>query len=257
MTQVPPPPGSPPPPPPAPPPAQGPGDTGVTVSGPGAPPPKKGLSTGVKVAIGCGIVLLLVLILMGTCLGFLTKKVSDVGESVVESAEQHEEANRTIAELEREHPFTPPADGVLDEELVDKFWAATDDAWGRIEDWAKDLHERGERIDQSGGDAGFGDAMAAMRGLSDARLALVEALDDQDLSPAAYLWTGRALIQAGEAEAAGGTGVPERNLEIAREHRDRIAELRRGDDADEPTRGAVYALATVVLAEGWRGAGVQ
>jgi hypothetical protein len=210
----------------------------------------------VKVAIGCGIVLLLALILMGTCLGFLTKKVSDVGESVVESAEQHEEANRTIAELEREHPFTPPADGVLDEENVDRFFAATDDAWERIEEWAEDLHERGERIDQAGGEAGFRDAMAAMRGLSDARLALVEALDEHDLSPAAYLWTGRALIQAGEAEAGGGGGVPERNLEIARQHRDRIAELRQAGGDAEPGRGSVFALASVVLAEGWRGAGM-
>jgi hypothetical protein len=98
--------------------------------------------------------------------------------------------------------------------------------------------------------------MAAMRGLSDARLALVEALDEHDLSPAAYLWTGRALIQAGEAEAGGGGGVPERNLEIARQHRDRIAELREAGGDAEPGRGSVFALASVVLAEGWRGAGM-
>ncbi len=59
MTQVP-PPGPPPPPPPAPPPPPGPGDPGVTISGPGAPPPKKGLSTGVKVAIGLSLFVLLV-----------------------------------------------------------------------------------------------------------------------------------------------------------------------------------------------------
>jgi hypothetical protein len=50
--------------------------------------------------------------------------------------------------------------------------------------------------------------------------------------------------------------VPERNLEIARQHRDRIAELREAGGDAEPGRGSVFALASVVLAEGWRGAGM-
>ena len=223
-------------PPPAPPPPPAPG-----VPPPGPPPEKRGLSTGAKIAIGCGVVALLALILMFACFGFAAKKARDFGASM----EDQEEAGRTAEQLEREHAFTPPADGTLDEELVDRFFAVTDDTWDEIDEWAADIQERSQRLEESGDQAGFGDAMAGMQGMGRARVALVEALEENEMAPSAYVWTGFKLMQAHEAQQGGATaGVPERNLELAREHADRIRELEEDDD-ETPDRGVVLGLAYV------------
>ncbi|MFN2432800.1 MAG: hypothetical protein ABR599_08320 [Gemmatimonadota bacterium] len=209
---------------------------------PAAAPPKKGLSTGAKIAIGCGALLLLVVILMFACFGFAAKKVGDLQTSV----EDQEEAGRVAGELEREHPFTPPADGTLDEDLVDRFFAATDDAWDEIEPWARELDERSDRISAEGGEAGFGDAMAGVQGMGRARVAIVEALQENDISPSAFVWTGFRLTQAHDAVATGSvSGVPEKNLAIAREHADRLAEMEDRGDEDEFDRGSILGLAFV------------
>ena len=228
-----PPPGGPPPPPPPP---------GATPPPPGVPPPKPGLSTGVKIAIGCGALALLVLILMFACFGFAAKKVGDFSASM----EDQEEAGRTAQELEREHSFTPPADGTLDDDNVDRFFAVTNDTWAEIDDWAEDIQERSDRMRESGDDAGFGDAMAGMQGMGRARVALVNALEDHDMAPSAYVWTGFTLMQAHAAAKGGGAtgGVPERNVEIARDHADELAEMEDAD-GDEPNKGTVLGLAYV------------
>ena len=170
----------------------------------GAPPPKKGLSTGAKIGIGCGALLLLALILMFTCFRIVGKKASDLADSAEDQAEASEKAE----ELEREYAFQPPADRTLDEGMVDKFFAVTEDTWDEIGDWVQDMEKRGERIEKSGDEAGFGDAMAAMQGMGRARTALIKALDDNDMAPSAYVWTGMTLMQAHEAAAAGEGASP-------------------------------------------------
>jgi molybdopterin converting factor small subunit len=241
MTDVPPPPSaaqppplpgtSPPPPPP-----------GAPIPPPGTPPPKNGVSTGKKIAIGCGVVLLLVLILLFACFSFLGKKVGDLEETL----EDQEKAGETVQELEREYPFTPPPDGTLDEDQVDAFFAVTDDVWDEIESWVRDMEERGTRVEESESEAGFGDAMAGMRGMGSARVAFVEALDEHDMAPSAYVWTGFTLLQAHDALASGAAspGVPEKNLELARKHARRLAELEE-EEGDEADKGSVLALAFV------------
>ncbi|MBA2565184.1 MAG: hypothetical protein H0V09_07145 [Gemmatimonadetes bacterium] len=215
------------------------------VDGP-AGPPKKGLSTGMKLAIGCGALLLLVLVIMFACVGFAAKKAKDFTESTSEAVEDQEKAGTMAQELEREYAFTAPVDGQLDGEMVNRFFAVTDDAWGEIEDWAADMEERGERVDSAGARESFGNTMAAVKGMGRARLAIVEALDGNDMAPSAYVWTGARLMQAYEARGGTSGAVPERNVELAREHEGRLAELQ--DKQKGGTgKGAVLGLAFVLF----------
>ena len=211
------------------------------------PPPRQGLSTGVKIAIGCGAVLLLALILVFACFGIVAKKAGDRAEDFGAAMEDQEEASRKAEELEREHPFAPPADGELDEELVGKFFAVTDDAWDDIRDWAEEMEERGQAVEERGGDAGFGDVMAGVGGMGRARLAIVEALDAEDMAPGAYVWTGSRLLQAYDARESGPVaGIPEKNIELARKNAGRIAELQE-DEEGGANKGAVLGLALMLF----------
>ena len=85
--------------------------TPVPPSSPTTPPPKKGMSTGGKVAIGCGIlaVIAIVVVIVAIVAGgmFVSKKANEFTGGM----EAQQEASDRIQELEREHPFTPPQDG--------------------------------------------------------------------------------------------------------------------------------------------------
>lgn len=150
---------------------------------PAAPPPKRGMSTGAKVAIGCGVVALLVLVVV--VIGMMTcwSKVNDLGEGL----EAQQEASERVGELEREHPFEPPADGVVGAERAERFFAVTDDAWEEMQDWVEDMRDRGEAIESRGGEAEFGDAMAGLQGLGRSRVALAETLADHEMPVSEYV----------------------------------------------------------------------
>lgn len=208
------------------------------------PVAKSGMSTGAKVAIGCGVALVLaaVAVIVVVVAGgmFASRKISELGGGL----EAQQQAGETIEELEREHSFTPPTDGIVGEDRADRFFAVTDDAWERMEDWVGEMRERGERIETRGGQAGLGDAMAGLQGFGRSRVALAEALDEHDMPVSEYLWTGMALARAYQAldRPADGTGVPPRNLEIAAAQRGRLAEITEGD-ADSNSRAVVLAIA--------------
>jgi len=216
------------------------------------PPPKKGMSTGAKVAIGCGILALLAIIgvVVAIVAGgiFVSRKADDITGGL----EAQQEASEAVQELEREHPFTPPSDGVVRSDRVETFFAVTDDAWEAMREWVDDMRERGEEIDSRGGEAGFGDAMAGLQGLGRSRVALSEALEGHDMPVSEYIWTGMALAHAYAAldQPAETSGVPAENLELAGEHRERLAEM--ADDGENAEgRGVVLAIAwTLATSEG-------
>jgi hypothetical protein len=240
----PPPPGVPPPPPPGvPPPPPPPPGVPPAVPPSGVPGAKPGLSTGAKIAIGCGILAVLALIVIATCTMFVGKRLKDAGESMQGAVEKQEEAQKKVEAVEREHPFTPPPDGILSEGRVETFFAVTDDAYGKMKDWMEDMEKRGQRVDQAGGQAGFRDVAAGLRGFADARVALAEAFEDHDMGPSEYVWTGFRLTQAYDARGSGGNaGVPAQNLELAAKYADRLAELKQGEDG-KGGKGAVLGLA--------------
>lgn len=209
------------------------------------PPPRKGMSTGAKIAIGCGAAAVLVVVLLivaGLAGGlFLKKKAGDLAGGV----EAQQEASETITRLEEEHPFTPPADGVIGDDRATAFFEITDDAWERMEDDMEDLASRGEEIEERGGEAGFGDVMAGMRGLGHSRVALAEALDGNEMPVSEYLWTGLTLMRAFADldRPAGESGVPKANLDLAAAHRAELAELAEDDDDGRPDKSAVLGMA--------------
>lgn len=224
--------------------------TPVPPSSPAAPPPKKGMSTGAKVAIGCGIlaVIAIVVVIVAIVAGgmFVSKKANEFAGGM----EAQQEASERIQELEQEHPFSPPQDGIVSGDRADRFFAVTDDAWDGMQEWVEEMRERGEDIEDRGGEAGLGDAMAGLQGLGRSRVALAEALADHDMPVSEYLWTGMALSHAYSSidQPAGSSGVPAENVELARENRERLAELAEGS---EDSKAVVLAIAwTLATSEG-------
>lgn len=219
----------------------------------GGPPPKKGMSTGAKVAIGCGglvVVVLVVLVVAAVAGGLFFKNKA---EEFAGGVEAQAEATETIQRLERERPFQPPADGVVGEDRAERFFAVTDDAWERMRDRVEDLADRAERIDERGGEAGFGDVMAGMRGLGGGRVALAESLEEYEMPVSEYLWTGLTLLRAYEflEVPAGGEGVPAQNIALANRYRDELAEIAESDEDGRPDRSFVLGMAwTLGASEG-------
>ena len=219
---------------------------------PSVPPTKQGMSTGAKVAIGCGILagLAIVGVIVAIVAGgmFASRKIDELGGGL----EAQQQAAETVHQLESEHPFTPPQDGVVREDRAETFFEVTDDAWEGMQDWVADMEERSEDIENRGGEAGFGDAMAGLQGLGRSRVALTEALADHEMPVSEYLWIGTTLAHAYSRldQPAASSGVPAGNLEIAAENRERLADI--ADDSGDATgRAVVLGIAwTLAASEG-------
>lgn len=224
----------------------------IDATPPAAPPPKKGMSTGAKVAIGCGILALLAIVGVVVAIVAGGMFVSRKADEFTGGLEAQQEASETVQELEREHPFTAPTDGIVRSDRAEAFFAVTDDAWEDMREWVEDMRDRGEEIDSRGGEAGFGDAMAGLQGLGRSRVALSEALESHEMAVSEYIWTGMALAHAYAAldQPPETSGVPAENLALAGEHRERLAEM--ADDGEESEgRGMVLAIAwTLATSEG-------
>jgi hypothetical protein len=208
------------------------------------PPPRGGMSTGTKIAIGCGVVAILAivaLIVAGVAGGLFLKRKADQFTGGVES---QTEASETMQELERDHPFTAPADGAIGADRADRFFEVTNDAWQDMEEVAEDLSERGRSIEERGGEAGMGDAMAGLQGLGRARVALADALEENGMPASEYLWTGLALMRAYEEldRPATESGIPQQNLDLAAEHRAELAEIEESEE-NEVGKGMVLGIA--------------
>lgn len=216
------------------------------------PPPKKGMSTGAKVAIGCGIVAILALVVIVAVVVIGGRYASRKVDEFAGGFEAQQEASETVQELEREHPFTAPADGIVRADRADAFFAVSDDAWEEMREWADDMREREAEIDDRGGQAGLGDAMAGFQGLGQSRVALSEALAEHDMAVSEYIWTGMALVHAYNAldQPPESSGVPAENLALAGAHREQLAEMA-DDGAGSEGRGMVLAIAwTLATTEG-------
>lgn len=222
---------------------------------PSAPPPKKGMSTGAKVAIGCGI--LLVVILIGLVVAaiagglFIRNKAGEFTGGL----EAQAEATQKVRRLESEHPFTPPDDGLVGEERAERFLDVTDAAWDEVKDRVEDLIERGEEIEDRGGRAGLGDVSAGLRGVGGARVALADALEDHEMSVSEYLWTGIVLQRAYHSlDSPGASDVRPGNRDLAESRRDRLAQI--FEDDDRSRKGFIFGMAWTMGAgeSGVRGA---
>lgn len=218
-----------------------------------APPaaPKKGMSTGVKVAIGCGVLAVVVVvgIVIASIAGgmFLRRKAQEWSGDIGAQAE----TGAVIDRLEVENPFSPPADGMVDPSRAERFFAVTDLAWGQIKPEWDDLEERGREIGDRGGEASVGDVIAGVRGLSNARAVIVEALDAHEMPVSEYVWVGfaltrayRALESSDQGQQGIDGGVPQANLDLAARYSDELLEISGGGPT--PGKSSVLGLAVTL-----------
>lgn len=215
-----------------------------------------GMSTGAKVLFACLGVTVLGIVAAAVAVGVLGFGIWRSTDSIRTTVGEQQQAGDMLQEIENEHPFEAPEDGVVDEEGLNRFLAVTEDAWQEIQPWAEDLRElretaAGERGALEGLRA-LASGARAVGGLARSRVALAEALDAHETSLAEYIWTGIQLDRAVDAvEGDRSTeGVPPANLELVE---GRAAEIPRLDGSMEgegveavgDDSGAVLAVAVL------------
>lgn len=151
----------------------------------------------IGLGIGCGGLILLAVIAMGVGAYWVKGKV----EGVAEVAEQMEQQQQALNELDSEYAFTVPPEGTpvkLEEDRVRKYLAvraALEPVMAKYEAKSKELEER-----TKGNQASFSDmteAMGMFGGLTtDLRAAFIEELKKQEMSPKEFHATTQAIYSA-------------------------------------------------------------
>jgi hypothetical protein len=193
------------------------------------------LGTGGKIAIGCGIALLVgvlaVVVTVGAGIYWAKGKVDEVAAEQKEIQDFQTRANKNT--------FVEPADGVINEPQLLKFIEVRKrvyDVYARNEDALKALSEKKE------GD--FGDVRKGFALMNEIRLAQAKAQADQAMSDDEYAFLVRQVYKsswaAEVAESTGGKSVSE----AAGEAYDKAAEqMRKASEAtdgkDEASRKAL------------------
>lgn len=210
---------------------------------------KEGMSTGAKFLIGClGIVgVLAVAGAIGSYV--LYNYIGDRGREFVGGLEQQAEAQQVMERLEEEHPFEPPSDGVVSEASARALFDVTDEVWSEVQPWAEELADVARRVEErdqpSVADLTLGPRLISR--LAEGRVLFAETLDQHDLAPQEYLWTGYTLLRAYEEldrPEEERTSPPE-NLELAERYRAELEELNRPAVDGRPARGSVFYVASL------------
>ena len=210
-----------------------------------------GMSTGTKLVLGC-------LGLIG--LGFVAVSIAFwVGgmalkrgvESAFGGLDEHLEASEILGRLETEHPFEVPGDGVVTEERLLRFLAATDGAWDELESWATETAALGDRAG-SGEAGGLGDMLSGAKSLAGgarARIVLAESLEEAEISLGEYVWTGLTMDRAAKAaeRPTDQPGVPAANRALLERYGPRVPRLNEdeaeGEASEAGGRGTVLGVA--------------
>lgn len=212
---------------------------------PESPPPSSGgMSSGTKVLIGCGVVALIggVAVVAAIVVGgmFVSRTASDF----VGGFEAQQQASEAAQAMEQRHTFRAPDDGVVDPARARVFVSATDEMWNRLEPWLREMEARGERLRDRDDLRGLADAWRGLQGLGQARIDMIDVLEDHDMPLSEYLWTGTALFLAyADLDLPPEhRRVPARNLEVARQHQAFLGRMAAERDRDGGP-AAVMALA--------------
>jgi hypothetical protein len=205
------------------------------------------MSTGAKVAIALGVVFLVGMMALAGVVVMGGLFLRDRASGFMAGMEEQEEATQILEELEREVPFDPPADGVVQEDQAQRFLAATDAAWQEMESWANELEDLSERLEARENPA-VSDVLAGIQNMgrfAESRTVLARALQENRMSSGEFLWTGMSLTRAYTGlNASGGAsaGIPPENLALAEQHRGELAEMSGDSGAD---RGIILGLAAM------------
>jgi hypothetical protein len=165
------------------------------------------LSRGAKIALGCGVALLAVVVgvsvLVFGAAWWGYGKARQVARQV-EGDQKRIEAARAQANA---NPFTPPADGVIQEERLVKFLAVRRKLYGVYAKY-KDVIEDQEKSGKQPGLQFVGQAFTAVNEL---RTVTAEGLAEQGMSEEEYRYLVTAVYKTmlGGGFSAGGQSLPE------------------------------------------------
>ena len=201
------------------------------------------MGTGGKIAIGCGVVALLGVIVFVVAIGgaayWAKGKVQTMAGEQEKIAELQKKANR--------NDFTRPADGVIAEDRLVKFLDVRKRVYSVYQKYEKDIEARGKKQK-----ADFGDLSQAFTMINEIRLAQAGALADIGMSEDEYrflveqiyktLWASEVSKSTGGktvSEAAG--RAYEKAAEEMQKAANQVAEARKthGDEATEQSKEAV------------------
>jgi hypothetical protein len=184
------------------------------------------LGTGGKIAIGCGIAVLVAGIVAVVALGGLAfwakGKVEDLTSEQNRIEELHRKANANL--------FTPPADGAISEDRLQKFLEVRKRVYAVYEKHKEELDEIGKKKQ---GD--FGDVRKGFALINELRLAQAQALADLGMGEDEYrflvdqiyksMWASEAARSAGAPAAAASSSpsaapsdVPPGNIALFRKY---------------------------------------
>jgi hypothetical protein len=167
------------------------------------------VGTGAKIAIGCVVVAVVISIVAVVALGGLAWWVK--GKSDEFTSEQ----NR-IAELQRRanaNRFTPPSDGLLGEDRLEKFLDVRRRVYAVYERHQAALEEMSRKKQ-----ADFGDVRKGFALINELRLAQAQALADLSMSEDEYRFIAEQAYKTPSAEGGQAAAVPGANAALLRKH---------------------------------------
>jgi len=165
------------------------------------------MSTGAKVAIGCGIVAVLGMGAIAVTLGlgayWLKGRADEMTGGLDNLARKAREIERWQKEADA-HAFTRPADGVVTEESFARFMDVRRQVYATYEGHAAELEGLAARAKEEK-DVSVSEALAGAGALArlgtDVRLALVKALAEVGMSQDEYAFVQAAIYQSAWASA--------------------------------------------------------
>ena len=189
------------------------------------------MTKGAKIAIGCGIafvaVVVLVVVVLFAGAWWVRGKVGDFAGREAKITALNEKANANA--------FTPPADGVIAEARLLKFLDARRRVFAVYEKYRDDLESRSKK-----GEADFSDAAKIVGVLSEVRLAQAEALADLGMSEAEYRFMVESIyktaVGAEIAKQTGGKSASEAMKDTSDQFTKEMEKLAEQEDMPEEAR---------------------
>jgi hypothetical protein len=180
------------------------------------------VGTAGKIAIGCGIALLIAGIVAVVALGGLAFWAKGKVENLTAEQSRIEELHRKA----NAHHFVPPADGAISEDRLQKFLEVRKRVYAVYERHKEELDEMGKKKQ---GD--FGDVRKGFALINEVRLAQAQALADIGMSEDEYrflveqiyksMWASEAAKSSDDKAAAQTTAdstVPPANISLFRKY---------------------------------------
>lgn len=157
-----------------------------------------------KLAIGCGLALLIALVLGSVGAYYFIYRPA---KAFVASMTQIGEVAELDAKVTNTRTFEPPADDALNEAQVRRFVAVQEGLHARMGARLSELKAKYEAIDARGGNVGVTEAVGAYRDLfsiiAEAKKAQVDGLNAQSFSVAEYTWVKTRFYEAAGVAVTG------------------------------------------------------